>query len=173
LPVAAQRQKLIQLCNLEYMRKFLSALSKMRFLSLKRDEFQTEKIDGDILNKLCTMDTLGGKISELQAFRESKIHKHLDEISEFEIEKYLKANPELVNFWLLYCDDKHACNKYWYIASPKQMIWSTDDVANGYKWRVGYLNSGVKENEIAFANKFAACAYFVKRRAESMRDHLF
>jgi hypothetical protein len=67
-----------------------------------------------------------------------------------------------VRAWLLHSDDQR-CTPAWYLAAPG------GGLEPSQYWRVGYLNrDGSANPERAFADQFAACAFFMRRQAEEL-----
>ena len=82
---------------------------------------------------------------------------HVD-IRESDIEAYLRANPRLVEEWLIHSGDNRS-TPAWYILPP----------GNEYEkemWVVGYYPG---EKKRRFADKFRACAYYVKNYLDGMQ----
>ena len=71
-----------------------------------------------------------------------------DEIVEKEFEEYLRADPQLVNSWLI--ESKNTTeNPAWYIFPPK----------DGSEWLVTFYPDNIKHT---FTDKFKACAFYVR-----------
>ena len=71
-----------------------------------------------------------------------------NEISDEDIEEYLRSHPELVNAWLIESRNTRE-NPAWYIFPPK----------DGPEWVVTHYPDASKQT---FTDKFKACAFYVR-----------
>ena len=78
-----------------------------------------------------------------------------------DVEAHLKAHPELIKSWLTHSQDQR-CSAAWYLAEPGAGLDGNKD------WRVGYFSLKDRQPELAFADEFAACAFFIARYIEHL-----
>ncbi len=71
-----------------------------------------------------------------------------DEVSEEQLEEYLRSHPELVNSWLIESRNTTE-NPAWYIFPPK----------DGSEWLVTFYPDNIKHS---FNDKFKACAFYIR-----------
>jgi hypothetical protein len=78
-------------------------------------------------------------------------------ITEQDLESVLRLAPSLVQPWVILSLDKRT--RYgWYILAPNSKT---------SEWTVGWYPRGPK---YTFSDEFAACAAFIKREAEHLRE---
>src|SRR5262245_21870379 len=117
----------------------------------------------NVLKALChlPLDFAAGGVTVIRLLRASGYAR---EVTEQDIEEYLRAHPSLFDAWYAYSDQRSSAA--FYLAAPGEGV----DRKNGL--RVGYMySSGELAPEETFADKFAACARFVKMHAEQLRLH--
>lgn len=106
-----------------------------------------------------------GNVSMVDLFRASGYLRDGAEIMESMIERYLREKPALVEAWVSYSEDQR-CRPAWYVVRP-------GDSLDGHPgWAAGYVpRTGNHLPEQAFADEYAACAWFVKRELESFLEY--
>ena len=98
--------------------------------------------------------------NEYSLLRKSGYSDDPASISEALIEQYLRAHPHLVKAWLNLSDDQRS-TPAWYLIGPK------DDDPDAGGWMVGFIPGPIPPVPVErFENGFAACAHFIKMRAE-------
>lgn len=83
------------------------------------------------------------------------------EISEHDIEAYLREHPDLVASWANHSEDRRS-SPSWYLARPGLGL----DGKEG--WRVGFYAPGNRTPERVFPDEFSACAFFIARYIEQL-----
>jgi hypothetical protein len=102
-----------------------------------------------------------GDVSMADLLVESGYLRDAESADEPAIERHLRVDPALVDSWARYSADQRAAPA-WYMLEP--------ETAGGH-WVVGHLAaSGSHAERRSFENSFAACAFYVKRVAESLRS---
>jgi hypothetical protein len=102
-----------------------------------------------------------GDVSMVELLRESGYPATESDVSEQDIEAFLRAHPGLITDWLRYSEDQRS-SAAWYFTRPGRGL----DGREG--WRVGYYTTGARPPERVFANEFEACAFFVMRNVEEL-----
>lgn len=98
-----------------------------------------------------------GNISPINLLKKSGYLEFSDQINEEEIGEILKSYPHLVDEWLLWSENKRS--------NP---TWHFDKFEDG-TYAVAYSTEGI-EAEINKKDEFKACAAFIKREAEDLRE---
>jgi hypothetical protein len=81
-----------------------------------------------------------------------------------DIEQFLRANPDLIEDWLLESEDQR-CSPAWFISE------STNSAGKPV-WEVGYIGrSGTLEFREKYNDLFRACSYFVARYIERLAEN--
>ena len=114
-----------------------------------------------VVDALCRMPLAfkdAGDTTMVALLKVSQYHRE-SLISEADIETHLRAHPALVDAWVAYSEDQRSLPA-WYLMRP--------DARNTAEWRVGYLSKREPPREQAFANEFAACAFFIMRKVEDL-----
>lgn len=96
-----------------------------------------------------------GNLSPVSLIKESGYLEFSDQITEEEIKEILKLYPYLVNEWLLWSENKRVSDPVW-------AFMKFDDGS--------YLVGGKQNEEINTQDEFYACAAFIKREAEDLRE---
>ena len=119
------------------------------------------------LEAICTIPVVlkrdGGR-NEYSLLRASGYQDDPASISEALIEAYLRAHPDLVKAWLQLSEDNRS-SPAWYLIAPK----TESPEASG--WMVGFVPGPTPPVPVqVFATGYAACAHFIKMRAEQLRN---
>jgi len=112
----------------------------------------------DVMTKICEIPIDFERrqdVSMLQLMAESGYPRHRREITEPNIQSYLKTHPELIDAWERYSDDQR-CSPSWAFRGKT----------------VAYIgSSGRPESEQLYPDAIMACAAFVKRIMEMLYDN--
>ncbi len=102
-----------------------------------------------------------GNVSTYDLLKDTGYFEKYDQVSEGSIHEALKQHPECVDEWILYSQDKRTSTG-WYFKREDE---------NAYI--VGYFagKAGKNKNiQLKFTDRIEACAAFIKREAETMRQ---
>jgi len=104
-----------------------------------------------------------GNVSMVELLSETGYSDVAETITETTIENYLRLHSELVDTWVMYSEDQR-CTPAWYLSEP------FDDSPNN-KWTVGFVQeSGIFSSKQTFPNRYSACANFIKKYIELLKD---
>jgi hypothetical protein len=119
------------------------------------------------LEAICTIPVVlkrNDQGNEYSLLRASGYQDDPASITETLIEEYLRAHPELVKAWLHLSEDNRS-SPSWYLIGPK----TESPEAGG--WTVGFVPGPIPPVPVqVFATGYAACAHFIKMRAEQLRN---
>lgn len=89
------------------------------------------------------------------------------EITEDVLEEHVRAHPDLLGVWVQYSEDQRC--------SPAWMLGGRDSVGDPTReWHVSYWHEDpAKRSDRVFDDQFGACAYFIKRQADSFAANPF
>ena len=135
----------------------------------------------EVIASICRLpsESNSRNVRILELLRQSGYSVSKD-ISEQEIEQYLRQHPDTTELWIRYSEDQRSLG--WWIAEPLnpevlKSDWfrnSIDAVRNSYlalhaegKWTVGTFPITVKW---AFDDKFKAFAFFVSQKIKELAD---
>lgn len=116
--------------------------------------------------------------SALELFREAESYG-IDQVSDREIEAYLRGQPELVESWVENSADQRTSGAWWIVEpiDPTRLkLYRENDLSRRVylqfhaegKWTVG---KGVPETDRStFDDKFNACAFYIRRRIEELAE---
>jgi hypothetical protein len=94
--------------------------------------------------------------------REIGYAEHAAQITEGLLDEYIRAHPDLLDIWVQYSEDQR-CSPAWVLSGRDTVGDPTKD------WHVSYWDHDpAKRSDQVFPDQFAACAFFVKRRADSL-----
>jgi hypothetical protein len=119
---------------------------------------------GDTITRVCQMPVAfqeRGNISMIDLIRESGYLRDYQNVTEAAIDAFLRRHPELTSHWIQYSQDQR-CSPAWYLVGPR-------DGHPDLRWTVGRHPSSPKK-EWSFPDHIAACAFFIKQEAESLRS---
>ena len=103
-----------------------------------------------------------GNVSMVKLIKESGYSARADDVSELVLEEHLRRHPELVPAWVQYSEDQR-CTPGFAISGPKR---NGDPVTD---WRVVYFDLDPANRwDRTFPDQFTACAFFIKRNAETL-----
>ena len=105
-----------------------------------------------------------GNISIMELLREIMRLGDSTTITEKSIETYLWKYPETIDSWLVYSADQRS-SPNWYLLDPERAS------QRDKYWIVGFY-SGKRTHKQIFLNRYAACAYFIKKQIESLEKML-
>ena len=89
--------------------------------------------------------------------KEAGYYERHDLIAASDIREALLTDPECIDKWISYSEDKRA-SAGWYITQ------------GGFGFTVGYFSSGTgTSGETTFTDRIAACAAFIKKEIEDVR----
>jgi hypothetical protein len=101
----------------------------------------------------------GGNISMVGLIEETGYSALADDVTESVLEKHLRHYPELVPVWSRYSEDQRC--------TPAFGLSESNEPAKG--WRVFYWDHEPASRwHRDFRDEFTACAFFIKRYAESL-----
>ena len=99
-----------------------------------------------------------GNVSIFSLLKGTGYFEMHDQVSEAEIHEALIRQPECVDDWMLYSDDKRS-SEGWYL---KQ--------GNGSSYTVGFYTGKASDNrQIQYSDRLDACAAFIKHEIEVIR----
>jgi len=98
-----------------------------------------------------------GNVTINALIKESGYPSMSDQITETEIEAFLRRSPNLINEWLIWSEFKPAY--------PTWRFWKEDDG----NYFVEYPTTGKELGNIVTTDKFKACAAFIKRELENFK----
>ena len=98
-----------------------------------------------------------GNKSIVALLKESGYFEYFDNVNENNIAIILGESPEMIDDWLIWSADKRVSSG-WYILEKKEN-----------QYIVGYWPKN-KFEELHFSDKRLACASFIKREIEGIRD---
>lgn len=118
-----------------------------------------------VLTSLCRMPEDFWRrrdVSMVELMHESGYPKVHWQITEADIEKHLRAHPELVSDWVVESDNNRG--------TP---AWCLSDSASSWnehkKWLVSYLTTKGEQTDLHFFdNRYSATAFFIKRYVDQM-----
>jgi len=87
-----------------------------------------------------------------------------DDVTEEEIERHLRAKPDLVKQWVEHSEDQR-CTPARFLELPDGTDTQPDQCIVGC-----VEENGSRSEKKGFSDPFAACAYYIKRESESLRS---
>ncbi len=114
-----------------------------------------------VVEAVCSMTKVykqRGNISIVALVEESGYRETSNEITEHDLECFLRTHPDLVDSWLLYSMDQRSTPS-WYIQEP------LENSSIGNEWIVGFMprDVGSRKEIYKFKDGFQACAFFIKK----------
>jgi hypothetical protein len=104
-----------------------------------------------------------GDVSMIDLVRDSGYLRSPNAVTEGDLERYFRGNPDAIDAWLLESMDQR-CAPAWYLVEPSD---------HAGQWTVGYLTtSGQRTREALYGDGTKACASFVKHWLGSIGGYL-
>lgn len=124
---------------------------------MNQGETRAEDI-ADAIVRLPRTLRAGGDVSMYELATRAGYFEHYDRIGEAVIKQRLRGAPELVDEWLAYSEDKRVGRGWYFRIVPD----------GGYE--IGYYGSVAGQHSSrVYADRFEACARFVKQELEALR----
>jgi len=93
-----------------------------------------------------------------QIYMQTGYDKYYSEISQDEIKDFIKAQPDLMDAWMLFSQNKRWTPSWFFEKLPNNL------------WLVGYLNKNSKRvYESLYRDALFACAYMIRMEMEENR----
>ena len=119
----------------------------------------------DVVARVCRMPQefhRRGDVGMVVLMHESGYPKVHEQITEADLEEYLRAHPELVEDWVVESDDNRG--------TPAWCL--TDSASSSHsdkQWKVSYLNRDAEMTDVRFfPDRYTASAFYIKRYVEQM-----
>ena len=101
-----------------------------------------------------------GDKSFYELLKETKYFEYFDNIFEDSIANVLLNNPAYIEKWLEWSEDKRSSDGWYFV------------INNNEKFEVGRINEdGKKGQYLEFSDKRNACAAFIKREIDELREY--
>lgn len=116
-------------------------------------DFVYDKLIDDIIH--LPSEFKKSNISLFDLLQNSGYFENHNNIKEYDIAKALISNPECIQSWLLWSDDKRSYGWYFKECGNKKFL-------------VGFYPENVNYPDITYENVFDACASFIKKEIDSI-----